>query len=87
MSSAIGSAAANPTSITTSWNEFTQAVPSRPPAAKYTVMMPPPMSEPSQRGAPVMTLRMAAPAISCAARIHRQPNVTRTELMPRTVGP
>ena len=62
------------------------AVPSRPPAAKYTVMMPPPMSEPSQRGAPVSTLRMAAPAISCAARIHRQPKVTSTDTMPRTAG-
>src|SRR5258706_10363429 len=82
-----GSAIAKPPSITKSCSVLTQADPSNPPAAKYAVMIAPPASDPAQRGIPVMTLRIVAPASSCAARIDSDPSQMSEVTTPRTVEP
>ena len=83
---ASGRASAKPPSLTASCTTFTRADDSRPPAAKYTVMTPPPIAHPIADGMPATVSRIAPIATSCPARMNIEPIHRSSETTPRTPG-
>ena len=82
--SAIGSATAKPTILTTIWTTLTIADDFKPPAVKYAVTTAPPRAQPAARGRPTMASSRKAMPSSCPARIASVPTHNSAEIEPRT---
>ena len=64
---------ANPTILTVNCRTLTHAAVNNPPAEKYAVMTTPPITQPTQAGAPVTALMIDPIAQSCPARMNNDP--------------